>query len=112
MKRLLWIGILMVLGAASVHAAGTVWTSSNTATGTSGGLCVSGAKGFIHGVCVNTAAATSLTLYNSSWTTTGRSIGAIDTSVNGCKYYDTIFPAGLYLSKTGTGSVTILYDCL
>jgi hypothetical protein len=100
-----------------------VWLSSNTATAdTLQPLCgqylvgVSTAvyHSILHEVIVSSAiAATTLTVYNSSFTATSQSIGPIMTSSlsPGGYVYDVDFSNGLSYTKTGTAQVQIIYQC-
>lgn len=99
-----------------------VWASSNTATiDTNQTLCgqyaVNGATSTLHAVVheviVSSAiAATTVTLYNSSFTATGvQSIGPVMTSSLGSYVYDSVFPNGLNYTKTGGAQIQILYVC-
>jgi hypothetical protein len=101
-----------------------VWLSSNTATADPAGLlCGMYAVGtssvvyhsVIHSVVVSSTAtgAGFLTLYNSTFTTTGsQSLGPINMQAIVPNYnYDVTFPNGLFYVKTGTGQAQILYQC-
>ena len=100
----------------SIVQAIDVWNSSTTATSSNSVnvLCTETQRGIFHGVCTNFGvAAASMTVVNSTFTTTGvKLIGPISTFVaDQCKYYDAAFPSGMGYYKTNTANVTILYQC-
>jgi hypothetical protein len=111
-KQILLIAVF--LGASVYAFAGPpVWKSSWTITAETGTLCGGGKRGVYHGVCVNTAvASSSVTVVNSSFTATGsQSFGIKNTNASGCFYYDVLAPKGLFYTKVGLADVTMLYDC-
>lgn len=123
MKKFIVFLVSLLIGSSLAFAADMdVWLSSNTSTAdTTLPLCgqylvgtsTVTSKGVIHAVNVSTGSAGGVTLYNSSWTTTGvQNIGPINTgSVIPTVFYDTVFTNGLLYTKTGTGTVQILYQC-
>jgi hypothetical protein len=113
MKRFLGIIALLLL-AGSVHAAESVWKSSNTATAESSAvLCGQGKRGHLFSVAVSSAGAaqSGITVYNSSFTTTTDFVGPIDTRAQVQYGYRTPMVKGMMYTKTGTAQVQILYDC-
>lgn len=113
MKRaflILWI-VLMARAAQAVD----VWKSSNTTTATPfAALCTGNQRGYLHSVCTSFGvAASSVTVYGSSWTVSTTSIiGPISTNVaDQCKEYNTNLGKGLGYQKTNAAVVTILYEC-
>jgi hypothetical protein len=122
MNRFLGLLTGILLMATSAWSVQQVWTSSNTNTADSlAVLCgmyqVGGTsttlRGILHEVVVSSAiAATTLTVYNSTYTaTTNYSIGPIITGTLGSYTYDTTFPLGMIYTKTGPAQVQILYEC-
>jgi hypothetical protein len=96
----------------------TVWLSSNTAVAvsTSTSLCQaepSGSfRGVLHGVCINTAAAGSVQVFNSSGTAANTITGVLNTGTQEpCNYYDVAIDSGIAVNKVGTADITILYQC-
>ena len=121
MKKYIIFG-LSVLAVTAAFAFEPVWLSSNTATvDTTQVLCgqyaINGTSttlhGIIHEVVVSSISATgTVTLYNSTSTATGQSIGPILTTTVSSPYtYDVTFPGGLIYSKTGGAQVQIIYAC-
>ena len=109
--------ILSIVAALSIPviamAAPAVWRSSNTATADSTKqLCTQGTprRGLFHGACVNTGAAGTLTVYNSS-STAANPVAAINTAAAICLYYDVALSSGLVYTNSATANVTLLYDC-
>lgn len=123
MKKLIIFGI-SVLAVTVAFAFEPMWKSSNTATAdTTQSLCLSqtylvgtstvssGGHGIFHGACVNTGAAGTLTIYNSS-NTAINPIAAINTAaVVPCALYDVGVSSGLTYTNSATANVTILYQC-
>jgi hypothetical protein len=112
MKKLLAIFAAIALPA-MVMANPVVWRSSNTATAdTAKALCTQGnpRRGVVHGACVNTGVAGTLTIYNSS-STAANPIAAINTANAICTYYDVLMSSGIVYTNSATANVTIMYDC-
>lgn len=112
MKKLLAL-VAAILLPGIVMANPVVWRSSNTATADSTkALCTQGnpRRGVLHGVCVNTGTAGTLTIYNSS-STAANPIAAINTTNALCNYYDVVTSSGLVYTNSATANVTIMYDC-
>lgn len=112
MKKLLAIFAAITLPAVAM-AVSAVWTSSNTATADSTkALCTQGtqSRAVLHGACVNTGVAGTLTLYNAR-STAANPVAAINTANAGCFYYDVVTSSGLVYTNSATGNVTILYNC-
>jgi hypothetical protein len=112
MKRIL-VALTFLMLSSSVMAI-DVWKSSTTATndGVYDMLCPK--RAVFHGVCTDFGvAASSVTIFNSSFTVTGvKQIGPISTLVaDQCKYYDAEMPNGLGYQKTNVAGITILYSC-
>ena len=117
-------GVMMFYGVRSYAVDMDTWTSSNTATAdtlknlcpggyevVNGSTVTFGNRGVIHGVCINTAVAGTLTLYNSSATATS-AIAAINTnSAIPCYYYDVAVTSGVTYTNSATANTTILYQC-
>lgn len=112
-KLLIGISILFVGGISWALGPG-VWKSSNTATAdTAQKLCnqtASARRGVFHGACVNTGAAGTLTIYNSSSTAVSP-IAAINTANLACLYYDVFMSSGIVYTNSATGNVTMMFDC-
>lgn len=98
------------------YASGPVWSSSNTATAdTTQALCTktflsSWPHGIVHGLCVNTGAAGTYTIFNSSAAAI-QPLAAIDTTAKGCQYYDVQMSSGVTYTNSATANVTLLYSC-
>lgn len=113
MKRFL-ISLLVLLSVSTVYAV-DVWRSSTTATAdTTKSLCntarpLSG-RGMVHNVCVNTGAAGTFTVYNSSAAAVNP-LAAIDTTAKGCTEYDVMLTSGVTYSNSATANVTLTYAC-
>lgn len=113
MKRMILLFGLL-LGLVSLLRANDVYQSTSTTVALDNvSLCNAGKRGFLHGICTDFAvAASSMTVYNSSWTTSvSKIIGPVGTTAEGCRYYDTDLPAGILYRKTNAAAVTILYRC-
>lgn len=78
-----------------------------------GGASPKQSRGYLYSVCTSSAiAATGITLFNSSFTTTGvQNTGFISTANFGCIPFQTQYTAGLMYVKTGPANVIIDYDC-
>jgi hypothetical protein len=123
MKKLFLALGLCFLFQARAHAFQTaIWLSSNTATAQSTStLCgqyisngtTTTLHGVLHGVCVNTAAAGNIQVFNSTYTSMSNSLtGVYSTATQEpCNFYDATAPNGLMFLKVGTGDVSILYQC-
>lgn len=117
-KIILLLGLMscLVSGASAfdVYQSSSIPNAVVTTTPLCAGTTSQYKRGFLHGVCTDFAvAASSFTIFNSTWTNanTGKLIGPVETTVNGCRYYDTDFPSGIAIQKTGTSVITILYRC-
>ena len=116
MKKILFFLAFALLGAQTAHAISMdVWLSSNTATAdTAQTLCNQQNQtrhGVLHGVCVNTGAAGTFTVYNAS-STAANPIAAINTAaVVPCMFYDVMVSSGLVYTNSATANVTVLYQC-
>ena len=130
MKKILAIIASFLMFSSQCFALDTdVWLSSNTATAdTTKNLCpgipysvasssyttntyTSGNHGIVHGVCINTGAAGTLTVYNSSATATSP-IAAMNTAAAApCSFFDVAVSSGLTYTNSATANVTILYQC-
>lgn len=113
MKRLLWI-LMPLFGLVVRGFAFDVYQSTNTMPNVSFlMLCGEGKRGFLHGVCTDfLVAGSSMTVYNSSWTTSNvKVLGPIGTTTENCRYYDTDMPGGISYRKTNAATVSILYRC-
>lgn len=116
MKKLLVLAVSILSLSAQAFAKGDVWNYSNS-TGIQATIapCVpnffSGQPHAIfHNVCVNTGAAGSFTVYNSSGTT-ANPVALIDTTAKGCSTYDVQLSSGITFSNSATANVTITYQC-
>lgn len=95
----------------------TVWLSSNSAVNISTTpLCntVGGGpiRGVLHGVCINTAAAGNVQIFNSSATATNTITGLYSTATQvPCNFYDVAVTSNISVNHNGTGDVSILYQC-
>jgi hypothetical protein len=122
-KKWILVLSLLFLPCLSFAIAPAVWLSSNTTTtDTTQVLCgqystplaTSTLHGWLHEVVISSpAVGGSVTIYNSTFTTTGaRSVGPITTLVYPNEYlYDVDFPNGMIYSTTGGAQVQILYQC-
>lgn len=118
MKRLLFIiASVFLLSQLALAFQTSLWLSSNTSTAdTTQNLCKNynsggSVRGVFHGVCLNTATAGTLTIYNSSGTA-NNPIAAMDTNrAVPCNYYDVEVSSGLTYTNSATANVTILYQC-
>lgn len=120
-KLILVLGLIAVTGVCWA-ANPSVWRSSFTNTAdTTKNVCgndagiVTNRRGFFHGVCVSSSAATNgtVTVFNSSASAINP-IAVVNTVTGGCSYFDVVastFAKGLTYSTTGSGNVTLLYDC-
>jgi hypothetical protein len=125
-KILVLLGILLGMGAGIACAfQSTVWQSSNSAVAVSTiNLCAGqtylvgtstyteGNHGVLHGVCINTAAAGNIQIFNSSATATNSITGVLNTgTIEPCNFYDVGVSSGLSVNRNGTADVTVLYQC-
>lgn len=125
MKKALFLAIISILAATSFSFAfEDTWLSSNTATAdTTKILCQStsytvgvstiivGGHGIFHGACVNTGAAGTLTVYNSSSTAVNPIFAMNTAAVVPCSLYDVNMSSGLVYTNSATANVTMLYSC-
>ncbi|PWT87990.1 MAG: hypothetical protein C5B54_11365 [Acidobacteria bacterium] len=121
MKKLFWIilfGFLVPLKAHAFQSA--IWLSSNTAIAVSttniiAGTCDVGptnsVRAVLHGICINTPATGSVTVWNSSATQTNLLATYSTTSAVPCNFYDVYITSGITINKNGTADVTLLYNC-
>src|SRR5580765_6446613 len=100
MKRLLLAAIILLSGTFAFASGSEIWISSNTATAdTTKVVCPKfpasrTGHGVFNAVCVNTGAAGTFTVYNSSASAINP-FAAIDTTAKGCQRYDVSFSSGL-----------------
>jgi hypothetical protein len=118
-KKLAILASFLMLSGSAFAISTNIFLSSNTTTAdTTKNLCVGtvgtfgtwGNHGVIHAACVNTGAAGTLTVYNSSATATNP-IFALDTTAKGCQVYDVAVSSGLTYTNSATANVTLLYQC-
>jgi hypothetical protein len=112
-KIILTIGMVTLISSLALATEVAIWIASHTATAdTTKQLCTGSTPnhGIIHGVCVNTSGAGTMTIYNSSYTAVNI-MTALTTTTTGCFYYDMFLSSGVVYSKTGTADSTILYQC-
>jgi hypothetical protein len=114
-KFLLLVASIFGMSSFSFAVANNVWTSSNTATADTAQVLCSQANtarhGVFHGACVNTGAAGTLTIYNSS-STAVNPIAAINTAaVVPCALFDAGMANGIVYTNSSTANVTLLYTC-
>lgn len=114
MKRFILAGILFLIPGIC-HATSTqIWRSSHTASAdTAQKLCNqqnTSRHGILGSVCVNTGAAGSLTIYNSS-STAANIVAVIDTTAKGCNRYEVYTSSGLVYTNSATADVTMMFDC-
>jgi len=118
MKRTLIAFIILVMASIMALAVEDVWLSSHTATAdTTKNLCLPTISGqlprsILHGVCINTGVAGTLTIYASSGSAINP-IAAVNTSTTmPCSLYDVASSSiGLTYTNSATADVTILYQC-
>jgi hypothetical protein len=116
MKRFILAVILSFVAGVS-WAVSDVWQSTNTATAdTAKSLCsnsgsiFSRAHAVVHNVCVNTGAAGTFTIYNSSAVAVNP-VAAINTAAAICMEYDVSLSSGLSYTNSATANVTMTYIC-
>lgn len=102
-----------------------IWSSSNTAVNISttvlcvpfiyyvnGSTFTEGGHGVLHGVCINTAAAGNIQVWNSSGTAVNSVTGVLSTGTQQpCNYYDVGISSGMTYNKNGLADTSILYSC-
>jgi hypothetical protein len=125
-KRFLAACFFPLFFAGQAHAfQSTIWLSSNVPTAVStttlctptnyvvsGTTYTEGGHGVLHGVCVNTAAAGNVQVFNSSATAANSITGLYSTATQvPCNFYDVGISSGLSYDKNGTADITILYQC-
>lgn len=112
--------ILLLWGFRPVNAfQTTVWLSSNTNTQTisTTNICgldtgATGQRAVLHGVCINTAAAGNVQIFDSSGTATKTITGVFNTATQQpCNFYDVGMSSGISVNKQGNADISILYQC-
>lgn len=130
MKKVLLAGLLaFTCWEVSYAVVMDSWVSSNTATadtiknlcpGTStllvnGSTQTWGNRGVFHGVCINTGAVGSLSVWNSSAPVAANApspIAVMNTATaQPCSIYDVGFSSGLTYTNSATANITLLYQC-
>lgn len=117
MRKIL-VALLLIAGPwKPAFATPSVWLSSNTATAdTTQVLCpntanVNTKRAILHAVCVNTGAAGTLTVYNSSATAVNPLLAMNTAAVVACATYDISTSSGLTYTNSATANVTLTYMC-
>lgn len=108
--------LLMLVCPMSVHAVGSVWSSSHTATADSlKSLCGSNNKrrGVLHSVCVNDGPGGTVTLFDSvlSNTTTFAVIRTTSAVTAGCLLFDVVTSSGITYTTSAPNDITFSYSC-
>ena len=119
MKKSLLAVLILALAHSSAQAIqSTVWLSSNSAVNTSTApLCNTvgsggSIRGILHGICINTAAAGNIQVFNSSGTATNTITGLYSTATQvPCNFYDVVVTSNVSVNKNGTADTTVLYLC-
>lgn len=114
MNRLLVL--LSALFLTSVGYAYDVWIATNTATAdTTKALCLSNSlhgrrRAVVHSVSVNTGAAGTFTIYNSS-AAASNPVAAIDTTAKSYHEFNVQLSTGITYTNSATANVTMMYIC-
>jgi hypothetical protein len=126
MKKLIFtLAFIFGMGIKAWAVADNVWLSSNTAVNNSTTtLCgtinylvgtstyTQVLHGVLHGVCINTAAAGNIQIFNSSATAVNSVTGVLSTATQEpCNFYDVAMSSGITYNKNGTADISILYSC-
>lgn len=117
-KRFVFTVLVLFLAFEAVYAfQTTVWNSSNSAVNISTtALCTetgaTGIRGVLHGVCINTAAAGSVQVFNSSGSATNPITGVYSTATQvPCNFYDVAVTSNISVNHNGTADITVLFQC-
>ena len=118
MKKLLVLAAIIFFAGSFAHALDAIYISSTTsvALGTQA-LCGGSPKtkrGELFAIIVSSAGTTGsgnrVTIWNSSMTFTDAR-AEVDTRSLGSYQYNVAFPKGMAITKDGTATTTILYNC-
>ena len=110
--RLVYSFVAVLFMSVAAVNAGVFKSTSTADNNLRRNICSANDRGYLHRICiVDSVTASTMTVYNSSWTSVDSITGGVDGNNIGCFNFEVGAPQGLYMVTWGTATYTVIYDC-